>query len=268
MTTCFGNRAHDNLTEYRVPFASFVTRIHWHLVQRGARLHLKRHRHTPDVSLKPIAKPCLHAWAKCSHHSDSCDMTLFIATQKDITAYNIGNPKGPILWSRYMDASSNFCAINMGVGIALHGDTIVDMRTGQVVVRTLVNEAVCGCVMNDHVAIIGCKNRLVVFYDYVKKEPLGEVMFGEDEEIRSITSGWHNSVAVAGSDTIRLFNVTCGSPAVECVRTLFAGSKALRQEQELPMVSSVFFDGERCITDNYSATNHFVRVYDFYLPSK
>ena len=228
----------------------------------------------------------LHASDKAVIATDSIDMTLFIATSKDITAYNVGNPRGPIIWVYYSQEPRKFCTINMQVKVALFGDVVVNMDTGRTLSIAHVDEAVCGCVMNDHLVIIGCQRQSVVFYDYVKQQQMSTVLFGEGEEIRSITSGLSGSVAVAGNYTIRLYNVTDEVVSGTCqtnvvpVRTINVGSRGLRQDMEIPMVSGVYFDGERCITDNQSKMQEgdeckkpasnlaFVRVYDFYHPSK
>ena len=190
--------------------------------------------------------------------TDNIGTTLLIATPNDVTAYNTSNPKAPILWSFVSSTPCSFFAVNRKAGYGLLGSIVVDLKRGALLLNTDVKEAVCGCVLDDRIAVIGCRRMSVVFYDYVRNEVVSSVQFGQGEEIRSITAGKNGTVAVAGAYKIRLYRITRGTP--EMIRELSGGSISMRQNKELPMVAEVFFDGERCITNN----EEFVRVYSFY----
>lgn len=189
--------------------------------------------------------------------------TLYIASSKDLTAHDVRNPRGPIIWNSVNLDNPEFCSINIPYKKALFGTHVVDMATGRLIANTNINQTVCGSIIDKNICVTGCKHRAVVFYDYNnKKEVVGSIQFGVDEEIRSICSSTLNGkVAIAGSFTVRLFDTSYKDNefSASIIKTVQCGSVRQRKQGE-GLVQDVIFDGERLITN----MDTFVRVYDFY----
>lgn len=206
---------------------------------------------------------------KCAfQHSDSVlstahtGTTLYIASNTDVTAHDVRNPRGPIIWNYAAHDSIDFASFNVKAGHALAGTTVISMLDGRPIVDAEIQECVCGSLLNSEVAILGCKHRSVVFFDYKNNEIFSTEQFGEDEGIRHIAAGYNGCVAVAGEYTVRLYSVAKEEDewSAESVKILSGGSIACRKLGKVPYVKEIVFDGERCLTNNET----FVRVYDFY----
>jgi hypothetical protein len=190
--------------------------------------------------------------------------TLFVSSESDVTAHDIRNPRGPVLWNFAAIGERNkFCDFNVRADHALFGNHVVNLTSGTEAWATDVAEPECGSVLDTEIVITGCKRRSVVFSNYARKERIGAHPFGEDEGIKSIAGAFNGKVVVAGDFTIRIFSVEKGPAEVKVEassKVLRMGSVKERKSNAIPPVKEVVFDGERCITNN----GKFVRVYDFF----
>jgi hypothetical protein len=190
--------------------------------------------------------------------------TLFVSSQSDVTAHDVRNPRGPVLWNFAAPGEVNkFCAFNVSADHALFGTHVVNLTSGSEVWATDVAEPECGSVLDAEIVITGCKRTNVVFSNYARKERIGAQQFGEDEGIKSIAGAFNGRVMVAGDFTIRTYSVETrgGQVVVEpAQRLLRMGSIKDRKSNAILPVKEVVFDGERCITNN----GQFVRVYDYF----
>ncbi|KAH0789598.1 hypothetical protein GPJ56_006484 [Histomonas meleagridis] len=188
--------------------------------------------------------------------------TIFIAGSEDISAHDVRNPRGPVLWSYSTNKEIPFCSFNIKEKFALCGNHIINLMNGKCVSKSDVYNPVCGSIYDNKIAIIGSERRSLLFYNYQKHEEVATFMFTEHEGIKSIDSSSMNGyVAVAADYNVKILKApTENEPNVSEVRNVLCGSIAQRKRGEIGPVKQVVFDGERLITNMGS----FVRVYDFY----
>ncbi|OHT09224.1 hypothetical protein TRFO_21963 [Tritrichomonas foetus] len=205
---------------------------------------------------------------KCTfiHNNDvigtaSDGQKIYIASEKDLTAHDTSNPRGPILWNYIQMEGAKFCSFNVKSKRALFGNKIINLNNGVEVSQFHNDDTVCGAIANDHIAVFGCSRRAVIFFDYVESKVVGQYQFSVSEGIKSIDSAITNdNVAVAADFNIKILKLPDKDGNVEEIRKVNCGSIGQRKTGEIDAVKQVVFDGERLITN----MNKFVRVYDFY----
>ena len=196
---------------------------------------------------------------------ESRGRTLFVATQTDLSAHDVSNPRGPILWNvaRLNNSPARQCSFNIKAGYALYDNAVVLLLSGKVVARDIARNVTCSAVINKNIAIVGSEMQ-VIYYDFKKGVRLATQTFGEDEQIKYICSSSLNSkVAIAGDFTVHIVepHYKDGNFVVDEVRTpLKCGSIGMRRLDNFGIMKQVLFDGERLVAN----MGDFVRVYDFY----
>lgn len=178
---------------------------------------------------------------------------LYVATSETLTAYNIGSALGTILWSyTNVEKTASFCAFSVKTGRVLHGNRVMDLAKGVELNTVPGARAVCGEIVEPGIAVVGCSDKTVVFYDFIGNNVIAVDQGVTNEVPRAIRAGPNGVVAVADNYVIRLFSIS--GERVNFTTTLAAGSRNLPKQ-----VEDVMFDGERCVI----RTDQFVRIYDF-----
>jgi len=192
--------------------------------------------------------------------------TLYIASESDISAHDIRNPRGPILWNYTIPSRnvSTYCSFGINEGVALFGSSVINLISGRVIQSSIANDIVCGSVFSNNIVVCGCRQQEVLFYDYQKGGVIDKQEFGAKEAIKCVhVSTMNNTIAIGGSFTIRLYSSSLqnGKVQINGIRTVSCGSVGLRTKGDDLLARQVLYDGERLVTNMGS----FVRVYDYFL---
>ena len=266
----------DNISAYSIPLKKFVysndnyfgETPHLQPIDSARIAIISKGNCVVYDALRDFNLKCMFTHKKDVISTASLDNSIFIASSNEIIAHDTNNPRGPILWSCYLDdlsVGNMFCTFNTALKRALFQTYIVDLTNGKIIDkfrRSNTNDKiVCGTIANNHIAIFGCDKRSVIFYDYIRKKIISEFQFGIDEGIKSIDANVLNdNIIVAADYTIKILKLPDENGNVKEIRTLQCGSIAQRKRGEIGPIKQVIFNGEKIITN----MGKFVRVYDFY----